>query len=110
MSDYPASKSFMEKFELLAKNHPEKTFFKWDANKDVQHVTQSLCLQQLGFSIQPSMILLAVVKDEETSKTIMSSPLRLYWSGEMSMADMNKFIDVSDTSMKKSVLSNKNHY
>src|SRR5689334_17349113 len=41
------SKLFLKKFELLAKAHPERTFFKWDAEKDVAHLTQTLCLQQL---------------------------------------------------------------
>jgi len=109
MKDYPDSESFMEKFELLAKEHPEKTFFKWDAQKDIQHVTQTLCLQQLGFLIQPNMILLAVAKVEETGEKIMSSPLRLSWAGEMSLAEMNKFVDVSDSSLKKSALLQKHH-
>lgn len=94
------SESFMKKFDLLAKEHPERTFFKWDAKKDVLHATQTLCLQQLGFSLHPSIILLAVVKDENTEKSIMSSPLRLYWAGEMTLAEMNVFIDISDSNVK----------
>lgn len=100
------SESFMKKFELLAKEHPERTFFKWDAKQDVQHVTQTLCLQQLGFSIQPNIILLGVVKDAgERIERLMTSPLRLAWAGEMTKAEMNKFIDVSDSGMKKAFLS-----
>lgn len=110
MRDYPDSESFMEKFELLAKDHPEKTFFKWDAQKDVQHVTQTLCLQQLGFLIQPNMILLAVAEEAGTGEKIMSSPLRLSWAGEMTLAEMNKFIDVSDSSLKKSALLHTHHH
>lgn len=102
------SEEFMKKFEVLAKAHPERTFYKWDAKKDVQHVTQTLCLQQLGFAIQPSIIMVAVVKDKDSGQAIMSSPVRLEWSGEMTMAEMNKFIDISDSSMKKSVLLQKN--
>lgn len=95
------SEMFMKKFELLAKEHPERTFFKWDAKKDVLHATQTLCLQQLGLTIQPNILLLGVVKDLNTDKAFMTSPLRLYWAGEMTMVEMNKFIDVSDLSMKK---------
>lgn len=101
------SELFMKKFELLAKEHPERTFFKWDSKMDVQHITQTLCLQQLGFSIQPNIILLGVVKDAE--QAIMTSPLRLYWAGEMTTAEMSKFIGVSDSS-KKSFLMQKEHY
>lgn len=104
------SQVFMKKFEVLAKAHPERTFFKWDAKKDVQHATQTLCLQQLGFFVQPNIILLAVVKDDASGEAIMSSPLRLGWAGEMTMAEMNKFIDVSDPSMKQSVFSQKNSH
>ncbi|HAT6977946.1 TPA: hypothetical protein I8Y81_003201 [Legionella pneumophila] len=104
------SVSFMENFEILAKSHPERTFFKWDAKKDVQHVTQSLCLQQLGFFIQPSIILLAVVKDDNSGQAIMSSPLRLQWAGEMTTTEMDKFIDVSGLNITKSVLAHKNRH
>lgn len=103
------SKSFMENFELLAKAHPEKTFFKWDAQKDLLHLTQTLCLQQLGYTAFPSIILLGVFKDDNMGETFMSSPLRQSWAGAMTMAEMNKFIDISDPNMKKSVLSLKNH-
>ena len=103
------SESFMNKFELLAKEHPERTFFKWDATKDGYHATQTLCLQQLGFTMQPSIILLAVVKYENSEKPIMSSPLRLYWAGEMSLLEMNAFIDVDELKMKKAVLKQNSH-
>jgi hypothetical protein len=101
------SESFMKKFELLAKEHPERTFFKWDAKKDVQHVTQTLCVQQLGFLVQPNIILLGVVKDDNIGEAMMTSPLRLAWAGAMTTAEMSKFIDVSDPNMKKSVLTQK---
>lgn len=104
------SKLFMKKFELLAKAHPERTFFKWDAKKDVGHLTQSLCLQQLGLFTQPNMILLGVFKDDNNGQTFMSSPFRLTWAGQMTAEEMNKFIDVSDPSMKKSVLSQINRH
>lgn len=104
------SKLFMEKFELLAKAHPERTFFKWDAEKDVGHLTQSLCLQQLGLFVPPNIILLGVFKDDNSHQTFMSSPLRLEWAGQMTVAEMNKFIDVSDQNIKKSVLSQKNRH
>lgn len=104
------SEAFMKKFEVLAKNHPERTFFKWDAKKDTLHVTQSVCLQQLGVFVQPNIILLAVLNEEGNEKATVSSPLRLQWSGIMSNTEMDKFIDVSDPSMKKSFLSQKNHY
>jgi hypothetical protein len=103
------SKLFMEKFELLAKAHPERTFFKWDAEKDVTHLTQSLCLQQLGLFASPNIILLGVFKDDNSNQMYMSSPLRLEWAGQMTVAEMNKFIDVSDSNIKKSVSSLKNH-
>lgn len=99
------SASFMKKFEALAKEHPEKTFFKWDAEKDALHLTQTLCLQQLGLAPHPSIIMLVVF-----TGTFMSSPLRLSWAGEMTMAEMNKFIDVSDPSMKKAVFMQKNRH
>ncbi len=107
-SDNQDSELFMKKFELLAKEHPERTFFKWDSKKDVLHTTQTLCLQQLGFSIQPNIILLGVVKD--AGDAIMTSPLRLYWAGEMTTVEMNKFIDVSDSGIKKSFLYQKNRH
>lgn len=102
------SKEFMKKFELLAKQHPERTFFKWDVRKDWAHTTQLLCIQQVGFSIQPNIILLGVVKDEESGSVFMTSPLRLTWAGQMTLTEMNKFIDISDFDMKKAVLSQKN--
>jgi len=102
--------SFVKQFELLAKAHPERTFFKWDAKNDLLHLSQTLCLQQLGLFVQPSMILLAVFKDDNSGEMFMSSPLRLSWAGEMTMAEMNKFIDVSDPDMKKSVLLQKNYH
>ena len=104
------SKPFLEKFEILAKTNPEKTFFKWDAEKDVMSLTQTLCLQQLGIFASPSIILLAVFKDDNTGETFMSSPLRLSWAGEMTLTEMNKFINVSDSGMKKSVLLLKNRH
>ncbi len=102
------SKVFMEKFEFLAKAHPERTFFKWDAEKDVAHLTQSLCLQQLGLFVPPNIILVGVYKYDNNG--VMTSPLRLEWAGEMTTADLNKFIDVSDSNMKKSVFSQKNSH
>lgn len=104
------SKLFMEKFELLVKAHPERTFFKWDAEKDVGHLTQSLCLQQLGLFVSPNIILLGVFKDDNSDQMFMSSPLRLEWAGQMTIVEMNKFIDVSDPNIKKSVLSKKNRH
>jgi len=104
------SKPFLEKFEILAKTNPEKTFFKWDAEKDVMSLTQTLCLQQLGIFASPSIILLAVFKDDNTGETFMSSPLRLSWAGEMTLTEMNKFINVSDSGMNKSVLLLKNRH
>src|SRR3990167_4852863 len=104
------SEAFMKKFEVLAQEHPERTFFKWDAKKDLLHITQTLCLQQLGLFVQPNIILLAVIKDDDSGKALMSSPLRLQWAGQMTTTEMNKFIDVSDLSMKKSVLSQKNRH
>jgi hypothetical protein len=98
----PNSEAFMAKFEDLAKKHPERTFYKWDVKKDVFHSTQALCLQQLGFVIQPNIMLVGVVKDE-----IMTSPLRLTWSGEMTTIEMNKFIEINSY-MKQSFLSQKN--
>ena len=104
------SKLFMKKFELLAKTHSERTFFKWDAEKDVGHLTQSLCLQQLGLFVPPNIILLGVFKGDNSGQMFMSSPLRLEWAGQMTIAEMNKFIDVSDSDIKKSVLSQKNRH
>lgn len=104
------SKLFMKKFEILAKEHPERTFFKWDAEKDVLHLSQSLCLQQLGLSISPKIILLAVFKDDRSGQMFMSSPMRLEWAGQMTMAEINKFIDVSDPNFKKSVFLQKNQH
>jgi hypothetical protein len=104
------SKLFMEKFELLAKTHPERTFFKWDAEKDVVHLTQSLCLQQLGLFGQPNIILLGVFKDDNSGQIFMSSPLRLEWAGQMTITEMNKFIDVSDPNIKKSIFLKNNHH
>jgi hypothetical protein len=104
------SKLFMKKFEHLAKTHPERTFFKWDVEKDVIHLTQSFCLQQLGFFVPPNMLLIGVFKDDNNGQMFMSSPLRLQWAGEMTIAEMNKFIDVSDPSFKKAALSLKNHH
>lgn len=101
------SKEFMKKFNLLAKEHPERTFFKWDAEKDTGNLTQSLCLQQLGLFVQPNIILLGVIKDHNIGQPVMSSPLRLEWAGQMTIAEMNRFIDVSDPNMKKSVVSQK---
>ena len=104
------SKLFMNKFELLAKAHPERTFFKWDAEKDAVHLTQSLCLQQLGLSVTPNIILLGVFKDDNSGQMFMSSPLRLEWAAQMTIAEMNKFIDVSDLNIKKSLVSQKNRH
>ncbi|MFC3907494.1 hypothetical protein ACFORL_00185 [Legionella dresdenensis] len=104
------SEAFMDKFELLAKEHPERTFFKWDANRDVQHTTQALCMQQLGFFMQPSIMLLAVVKYGTNGQAIMTSPLRLQWAGEMTITDMNNFIAVGNSSIRKSVLLQKSHH
>lgn len=104
------SKLFMKKFELLAKAHPERTFFKWDAEKDVGHLTQSLCLQQLGIFSPPNIILLGVFKDDNSGQMFMSSPLRLEWAGQMTIAEMNKFIDVSDFNLKALVLSQENRH
>lgn len=103
------SDAFMQKFETLAKTHPERTFYKWDSKKDWQHATQSLCLQQLGIFIQPSIMLVAVVKDANNGQVIMSSPLRLEWAGEMTMPEMTKFIDISDFGVKKSIAALKAH-
>ena len=58
------SHEFMKKFEILAKQHPERTFFKWDAKKDWAHATQTLCIQVLGFSVQPYIMLVGVINDE----------------------------------------------
>jgi hypothetical protein len=103
------SVEFMKKFELLAKAHPERTFFKWDADKDMLHLTKTLCLQQLGISIQPNIMLLGVVNDKDTGKGFVTSPFRLSWAGEMTMPEMHKFIDISDSNIRKSLLSPKNH-
>lgn len=40
----------------------------------------------------------------------MSSPLRLKWAGEMTKLEMDKFIDVSDPSMKRSIFLQKNRH
>lgn len=100
----------MEKFETFVKAHPERIFFKWNANKDVLHTTQTLCLQQLGFLIPPSMILLAVAKDDYSGEVVMTSPLRLEWAVDMTIEEMNKFIDISSTSTKKAILLQKNRH
>lgn len=110
MNQFPDSESFMNKFEMLAKQHPEKTFFKWNAEKDVMHTTQSLCLQQLGLTAQPNLIMVGVFKNDDTGAVFMTSPLRLSWAGEMTIAEMNKFIDISDKGTKRSVLSQKNRH
>lgn len=99
------SKAFMEKFEILAKEHPERTFFKWDALKDTLHLTQTLCLQQSGLFIQPNMVLLTLYVFK--GRMMMTTPIRLEWSGEMTLAEMNKFIDVSDNKVKQFVLLQK---
>ena len=104
------SKLFMEKYEVLAKAHPERTFFKWDIEKDIGHLTQPLCLQQLGLFVTPSIILLSVFKDDNSNQMYMSTPLRLEWAAQMTIAEMHKFIDVSDFNIKKSVLSLKDRH
>lgn len=95
------SGQFMKKFELLAQEHPERTFFQWDVSEDRLHITQSLCMQQLGFVMQPNIMLLAVMNDFE----FMTSPLRVQWAGEMTPEEMNKFIDVDNSDIKNIVSS-----
>lgn len=111
-TDDTDSERFMRRFERLAKEHPERTFFKWDAKKDLLHGTQTICLQQLGFFVQPNIILLGIIKDDnsDSGKTIMTSPLRLQWSGFMSQIEMDNFIHIFDAGMKKSILTQKNRY
>lgn len=106
LSNDQDSDLFMKNFDLLAKEHPERTFFKWDGKKDIFHATQSMCLQQLGIFMKPSIILLAVAKSDTTEFSIMTSPLRLQWSGGMTMIEMNKFIQI-DLNMKQSIISQK---
>lgn len=97
-----SSVDFMTKYEALAKKHPERTFYKWNIDKDALHLTRTLCIQQLGVPVVPSIIMLGIFKDDNTGETYMSSPLRTSWAGEMTMSEMYRFIDVSDSKMKKS--------
>lgn len=102
------SKMFMKEFKKFANSHPEKTFFTWDAEKDALHLTQTLCLQQLGLIAQPNIVMLGVFKADDSGPSFMSAPFRSSWAGNMTVMEMNKFIDVSDYSMKKAVLAQKN--
>lgn len=83
---------------------PNRTFFIWDADKDIAHVSQTLCLQQLGISITPSLMIVGVFKHYPTGETFMSSALRLYWVGQMSVEEMEQFIDVFTPDLKQSLL------
>lgn len=105
--DHGISKQFMEKFEILAKSHPERTFFKWNEAKDKAQLTKSLCLQQLGNLFQPNIILVGITSFNGGQMLFMSAPIRLQWAGEMTIMEMNKFIDLSDSSTKKSIFSQK---
>jgi hypothetical protein len=52
--------------------------------------------------------MLGVFKDDHSSTEWMTAPLRLDFAGEMTIAEMNKFIDISDSNnsnLKKSILS-----
>lgn len=89
--------SFMKKLEVLAQQHPERTFFKWNASDDTFHLTQSLCLQRLGFIVEPNIIVIAIWNDWK----LMTSPLRLQWAGKMTLVEMNQFIDVPVSEVKK---------
>lgn len=99
-----SSVNFMQKFEALAKQHPERTFYKWNADNDELHLTLTLCIQQIGVPVVPSIMMLGVFTDDYNAEKYMSSPLRMSWAGEMTTLELNKFIDVSDSKMKNAAL------
>lgn len=97
---YEDSESFLKKFEELAKQHPERDFFKWNQDEDVFHTSQSLCLQQLGVIMPASLMMMGVMTDDNSNSSFMVN-LRSDWAGQMTLEDMNKFIDVSGPELKK---------
>lgn len=53
------------------------------------------------------LILVAVINDDDVDEAFMSAPLRLNWAAFMTLRDMNRFIDVTGSNVKQSILSQK---
>ena len=96
------SPEFIKNLEQLAKENPSRTFFKWDASEDLMHTTQSLCLQQLGFLIFPSLELLLVSKEEHLFLGV-----RREYAQFMTYDDLEKAIIVPTCDLKQIVLAQK---
>lgn len=96
------SPEFINNIEQVAKANPKRTFFKWDASEDVMHLSQSLCLQQLGMVIYPSMQLLVVSKEERVFFGI-----RNEYANFMSIADIEKAMIVPDCGVEEIISSYK---
>lgn len=94
------SDAFMKNYETLAAEHPDLAFYKWDMKKDTLGLTRSLCMQQVGVPVVPSMMMVGVMHDDEYG-SFMTQPYRSTFTMMLTLRDLEEFIGVSDTAVKQ---------
>lgn len=94
------SDAFMKNFETLAAEHPDLAFYKWDEKKDTLNLTRSLCMQQVGVPVVPSIMMVGVMHDDEYG-SFMTQPYRSTFTMMLTLRDLEKFIGVSDEAVQQ---------
>jgi len=94
--DCEFAKKFMPVYEAVAKDHPERTFYRFDYQGEWGQIILSQCLDQLGGAFSPQLRVVYLAKDPETGMVLRTPPLKMDGSGYWTKEDVVKFIDVSD--------------
>lgn len=94
------AQKFMPVYETVAKEHPERTFYRFDFQNAKTQYAQ--CIDQLGGSLSPQLRVIWIVKDSETGEKYRLPPLRVDGEGTWTKEDVVKFISVTGMTKKLS--------
>lgn len=103
----PAKKFIENVYEPIAKEHPERTFFKYNMDSNSSDwQTYSQCLQLAGHIGSPTAMLYYKAVDPTTGNKILFGPLRAGGGGDTTKEEFLKLIEPDNA--KKSISFSKN--
>lgn len=93
----PYAKKFMPIYEAVAKEHPERTFFRYNFNENaVSNQNLAICLQQLGGAFSPVMRVIPIYRDGSTGTSYLFPALKIGGNGNWTKDQVVNFIDIND--------------